>query len=543
MASSISGLSDLEKGLRKKLLLGDEIIPDRAKTFRELGAFWQHWTLHQRVCSKTGKNIISVFGPDCPYPVWHKDEWMKDATPPSGNVDLSKSFFPQLWEIFRNCPIPHNIGSGNENCEYTDDCWYSKNCYLCHSLAHCEDLRYCYRILRSKDCMYCVFCADCELCADLVNCLNCFNVKYSLNSQQCRNSAFLFDCRNCEESLFCWNLRNKKYCYFNQQLSKEEFEAKKKEWNFRSRSVYQKAIEQFQQILREKAWLKSPQIVSCEQVSGDYLEGCKNCQNCYFCTFDVEDCVDCLRTYKVKDCLMNVNCMTSELIYYSSGAQDQCYDVRFSYNLTRCRFAEYSAFCFQSEHIFGCCGLVGKKYYIFNKPYTPEQYHQKKKEIIDAMIKNGEYGQFFPGYFAAHPYEESFSSTYFPLEKETLKALGYRSRNETEKTTASYLSPSMIPDNTDMVGSEIFSQIFWDDVARRRFQISKLDMSMVQKLGIPLPWSYYARRIQENFRLMPFSGKTCKVVCAKCKQEISTSWSHEYATRVICQPCYLKEIF
>jgi hypothetical protein len=58
--------------------------------------------------------------------------------------------------------------------------------------------------------------------------------------------------------------------------------------------------------------------------------------------------------------------LRKKLAYYSSSAQDQSYDVKFGYNLTQCKFAEYSAHCFQCQNIFGCCGLVGKKYYIFN---------------------------------------------------------------------------------------------------------------------------------------------------------------------------------
>ena len=150
----------------------------------------------------------------------------------------------------------------------------------------------------------------------------------------------------------------------NEQLSKEDYEAKLKDWNLTSRKIYQRGIFDFHKILKEKAWIKCLQISNCENSTGDQLESCKNCENCYFETFEVEDCANCLRGYKTRDCLDVVSVFDSELVYYGSSVQDKCYDVKFGYNLIQCRFAQYSAHCFQCENIFGCCGLGGKKYYI-----------------------------------------------------------------------------------------------------------------------------------------------------------------------------------
>ena len=83
-----------------------------------------------------------MFSEECPYPVWHKDEWMENANPESAIYDKNKDFWGQVWEVFKNSPIAHNVGVWNENSEYNDDCWYSKNCYLCHSLLKCEDSSY-----------------------------------------------------------------------------------------------------------------------------------------------------------------------------------------------------------------------------------------------------------------------------------------------------------------------------------------------------------------------------------------------------------------
>ena len=82
--------SEQEMALRKKL--GIEGSPEYypAFSFLQLTAFWQHFALHKRIDDRTGKSIVSVFGPDCPYPVWHKDEWMQQANPPGADFDHSK---------------------------------------------------------------------------------------------------------------------------------------------------------------------------------------------------------------------------------------------------------------------------------------------------------------------------------------------------------------------------------------------------------------------------------------------------------------------
>src|SRR3989338_7980748 len=137
-------MNEIEQALYQKFNVTPPAVPTW-QIFRCLSAFWQHFALHRRTCDRTGKTIISVFDTDCPYPVWHKDEWMAHADPPTAEYDFNKSFFEQLWSLFRTCPIAHNIGTNNENCEYTDDWWYCKNCYLSHSGIHNEDVHYCYR--------------------------------------------------------------------------------------------------------------------------------------------------------------------------------------------------------------------------------------------------------------------------------------------------------------------------------------------------------------------------------------------------------------
>ncbi len=534
-------ISEQEIALRKKL--GIEGLPEVTPQirFRNLGAFWQHWNLHKRKCDFSGKSIISVFSEHCPYPVWHKDEWIKHADPPGVDFDENKEVFPQMWEFFQKSVIPHNTGTGNENCEYTDDWYYSKNGYLCHSGNKCEDTRYCYGVTSLKDCFWSTVSFDSEICADLINSTNCFESFYLFNCRNVQNSAFLYNCRNCSNCLFCFNLRNKEYCFGNQQLTKEEFEKKKAEWNFSSQKIYQKAKEYFNEMMESMAFHRAVEIDKSENTSGNHLSNCKDCVEC-FMTLKHENCVhDVFSGPNSLGTLDSLGTIGGQWCY-SSILPVYCYEAKFCFTTDHSKFVEYSAFLKNCEYCFGCCGLVGKKYHIFNKPYSEAEYFALKEKIIAHMKSTEEYGQFFPGYFAANPYEESWASFHFPLSREEQKERRFRLQENEEGKNENYASVSEIPDSSHDVSLDITQKVFWDEKAKKPFQIQKADIEFTQKLNIPLPNEFYISRIQDNFRWLFFDGSLRKTTCGKCNAEIETNWPEKYDGRILCEKCYLDTI-
>lgn len=520
-------ISDLEKSLREKLAVAPEPTMKPEYRIRHLGAFWQHWHLHSRVCDKTGKNIISPLRPDCRYPVWHKKEWVKHAQPPGAEFDFSKPFFKQAWELFQQCPIPHNLGTHSENCEYTDDWWSSKNCYLSHCGYQCEDLKYCYRVMDTKDSQFCVFTFGSELCVDLINCESCYESVYLLNCKQVQNSSFLYDCRNCQDCMFCFNLRNKQYCFGNQQLTKAEFEAKKAEWDLSNKDHYVEAKSHFSEMLKIMAWHRAAEVDRSENADGNYLMNVSNCEKCFF-TSDTEDSVNVVRSgIDIKNCLDFLsNGATAELCYQTIGCGISAYNI-----LNCCHVYNSSSFCEYSfnlercEHCFGCCGLVGKKYHIFNKPYVEKDYFEVKEKIIAHMRQTGEYGQFFPGYFSPVPYSESWSHFYWPLSENDQKKLGYWRAPKLESNTKA--------DN---------KSVFWDEVAQKPFVIQPDDVAFAEKLSVPTPYCHYSRRLQENFKWLFYNGTLRETTCAKMGKPIQTSWPVEYDGRILSEAAYLEMI-
>lgn len=520
--------------------------------FKHLSAFWHHFGLHTRKCDKTGKTIISVFDETCPYPVWHREEWMKNSEPPGAKYDPDRPFFEQLWDFWQKSPIPHNVGAGNENCEYTDDWWYCRNSYLSHSGVGNEDAHYCYRVLNLKDSEFCVFSFRSELSVDLINCTECYNLVYAINSRQCRDSAFLFDCRNVSDSLFCWNLRNKQYCIFNKQYTRQEYEIERAKYDFSSRKNYEEAKKTFYEILTTKAYWKNVDMEQCENCDGDIMNKCKNCTQCFMIS-DGEDCAYAFRGGWLKDNLLTVSTYEGELVYYSCTAQDKCYDIRFCFNLIRCKFMEYSAHCYNSEHCFGCCGLTNKKYYIFNKPYLEKEWHKKVKEIKEDLMKDHtmdtaslrsavEYGQFFPGYFAASPYEESLAGFHWPLTREQQIAEGFRTKEFFETEHPEFSSPDEIPDNVNDVDKSICQKTFWDPVYRRAFRIMPFDLEFCKARGVPLPNCFYVRRIKENFSWLFFNGTLRETTCALTGEKIMTGVPTAFDGRIVSKEAYLDQV-
>ncbi len=544
-------VSPFEKELRSRF--GFEDLPTLSVPFRfrELGAFWPQWNLHPRKCDKTGRNLISIFRPDCEYPVWEREEWIREGDPPHAEFDFTRSFFDQAWELFRQCPLPHTFQSHNENCEYTDDFYYSKNCYLCHSCNTLEDCRYCYLGTQSKNVQFCIYSQFCELGSDIVHCRNCFDVVHVSYCREVSSSSFLYDCRNCSDCMFCCNLRNKTYCFENQQLTKAQFQEKKVAWDLRSRTVMERAKKHFLKMMREIAWHRALHIDFCENSSGNYITNCKNCEDC-FISPDHEDCVhDFTSGPNARATLDSMGTIGSELSYYSVMVV-YCYQTRFSFELNECRFCDYCAYCFQCQYCFGCCGLRGKRYCIFNKQYSEAEYHQLHEKIIRYLKDTGEWGHFFPGHFAPNPYNESCSGFHFPLSASEQEELHFRNSPVLHRRSGEELDATKIPDSLQELYYETTTSLdpakvesllirsFWDEKFCRPFRITKIDIENSHRLNIALPNSYYIARMQENFRLMPFTGSLRNTTCGKSGNPIRTSWPEEYDGRILSEEEYLK---
>lgn len=134
-------------------------------------------------------------------------------------------------------------------------------------------------------------------------------------------------------------------------------------------------FEQFQELL-----LKVPRIAlfNVNPENSDYCQQAYNNRNCYLCTVvkDSEDSQYLTHTNKAKDSYdcshtqniqLSYECLDSDKLYECI----ECQGCQNSHNLSYC----YD--CIGCSDSLGCSGLRNKKYHIFNKPYSKEEYTQK----------------------------------------------------------------------------------------------------------------------------------------------------------------------
>ena len=105
-----------------------------------------------------------------------------------------------------------------------------------------------------------------------------------------------------------------------------------------------------------------------------------------------------------KDCYLEMSGYGSENVMYSNTSiftkdssdlffvnkSEQCYELLDSDNCYKVIFGRYCSDCVDSyflydcrgcQNCFGCAGLRNKKYHIFNKPYSKEEYLEKIKSL------------------------------------------------------------------------------------------------------------------------------------------------------------------
>lgn len=505
--------------------------------FRHLLAFWPHLSLHRRPSDRTNIPIISIFGPSCPFPVWHREEWLEHAEPPASEYREEVPFFENLWQCFRHSPIPHNLGLANSNSDFADDCWHSRDCYLCHKALELERCYYCYRMVSCRDCQYCVFCAFCELSRDLVNCQRCYESLSLISCRGCRESAFCFDCRDCSHCLFCWNLRNKRYCIENVQYSKDEYLQRRASYDFASRRVYETARARFATAIETSAFWRASEQQQCEDCTGSYLNEMKNAEECFF-SDKGEDLVRCFRTFETKTVLESVDVFKSELVYRSATASGFSYDIRNCVHTMNCRSLQYCMFCHNCEHCFGCCGLVGKRYHILNREYHPEEYRRRVSELQQTVERESGYGALFPPYFAANPYSESLAASYFPLSTEEQTYLGFRTSAPVETAASNAPSVAEIPDTPADASAEICHMVYRDERTGRPVRIYDFDIEFAQKVGTPLPAEFYTSRLHDNFAWLSFCGGLRDASCAETGTTVQTSLPERLDGRILCDSAY-----
>ncbi|MDA2935609.1 hypothetical protein MYX06_00100 [Patescibacteria group bacterium AH-259-L05] len=137
-------------------------------------------------------------------------------------------------------------------------------------------------------------------------------------------------------------------------------------------------FKQFKELL-----MKTPHIslLSSNIVDSEWVNQETDDKNCYLNVGGHYNQDSAYNTYELygKDCFDNFWVLHSELCYEDINCE-RCYRTLFSRECFDCQDTILSYDCRNCSNVFGCAGLRNKKYYIFNKPHSKEEYEKFLKE-------------------------------------------------------------------------------------------------------------------------------------------------------------------
>jgi hypothetical protein len=501
--------------------------------------------LYHRKCDFSGKQIISSFSVDKPFPVYENDTWWSDDWDELSygrDFDFSRPFFEQFFEL-RN-QVPRQALQQQKpmtNSDYCNCASRNKNCYLVFSTNYCEDCYYGTWVNYSKNCLDCKNILNCEICYECIWCSDSYNLRYCQDCNNCQNSLFLKNCQNCQDCFMCFNLVGKKYHIYNKAYTKEEYQDFMSKIDTGSYQVIKK-LKDYWQNFSQDLIVKEFHGTQVENCIGDYLRNCKNC----FTSFECDNCEDvryCMAINNSKNCMdYSYWGQNAEYIYECQACGYEVNNLKFC-NLcwSNCSDLTYCDQSFSSQNSFGCVSLKRKQYCILNKQYTKQEYQELVPKIIQHMKQTGEWGEFFPTSQSIYAYNETLAWEQIPLSKEEIEAKDWPYHDVYKDK--SYQGPKYnTPDNISDVTDNITTNILTSKKSTLPFKIIPQELKFYKDNKIPIPRltpdeRHFIRHSKVNLR------KLYNRTCANCQTPIQTTYSPDRPETVYCESCYLKTVY
>ena len=508
---------------------------------------WQNMSnLYHRTCNATSKKIISNFSSDKKYNIYEQKFWWSDKWDFQDfwqDFDFSKWFFKQWWNLLKNAPIPclFTEFAKDENSAFTNFAGYDKNCYLVFHADFNEDCYFATWLKNSKNAVDSLNVFDTENSYQCIDCKDSFDIKYCQDVYNCSKSWFLRNCTWCKNCFWSMNLENKEYYLFNENVWKEKYEKFISEFESGKYNIMElahKKMEEFQ----KKQIHKSVYSQRNENCEWDHLFDC----------FEVSESFDVKESRNMKFCERIYNWPNSDCydvdqfwakisrIYETSVVWLNCENVKFcitSYNVIN---VSYSAFCFNCEECFWCVWLKSQKYCIFNKQYSKEDYFILKEKIIEKMKKTWEYWEFFPKELSPWGYNETVANEYYFLEKEEILNLGFKYKEDEEKTLYSW-PKYFIENDIKNVENDILKNILECKCCEKNYRIVWPELTFYKKQNLPIPRNCPNCRHLERMKLRN-PRKLFDRNCDKCEKEIKSTFDKNREEKIYCEECYLEEI-
>ena len=545
----------------KKLLIPPPTLCPDCRQQRRLS--WRNErNLCRRTCDLCKKEVVSIYRPPTPFPVycnecWWGDTW--DALHSGKNFDFSRPFFEQFKKLQNEVPRNALYKKNAINSDYCNHSLDLKNCYLGVCVGGgSENVYYSKWIIKSRDICDSYQLVDSELCFGSLYSNACYNCIVSIRSEDCRDCAFLYNCQGCSDCFCCWNLRHKQYCYRNKQLTKKEYQQLRAVRNLGSAKQFQAEHTEFLDCIITQAIRQAIFMRACEESTGDFLVRCNNVHN----SFDVENAQDCRYCYGsegLRDCY--------DINEAAFGCTLQCdcqsCDAGNSTLFSHTSYYNSDMLCSDSCHsctsIFGCIGMRNAHCCILNRQYTKKDYESLIPKIVEHMRKTpyqspanagsgtgqaGEWGEFFPVSMSPFVYNETVASEYFPLPKKEVLSRGWKWQDQTDEIpeVSKIIPAEKLPDSIDDIPDDILHWAIKCETTRRPFRIIKQELDLYRTMRLPIPHLHPDERHRRRMALRN-PRKLWQRKCTKCGKEIRTTYSLERPETVYCEECYLKEVY
>ena len=530
---------------------------------------WRNdYNFYNRQCGLCDRNIISIYSPDKPVPIYCNKCWRSDKWGPKvygQEINFSKPFFAQFRELLNRVPALAILNDNNiasVGCEYTNYFALGKNCYLTMNSWKVENCFYCYYMVDAKDMVdvMTVF-SNGRNIYDSISVEESNSCKYIFNSKLLIDCAFCYDCRGCTDCFLSVGLRHKKYYVKNKPRSKEEYEKILASYKLDTWSGMQKAKKEFAEFIINFP-RRPANFNNCVNCTGNYLVNSKNAISC-FNAIRVENSKFFENGDTIKD---SYDC-------HSGGEQELCceginpdnsYGTHFTSYCHKDRNVLYSNSCQTSEELFGCVGLKNAKYCIFNKQYDEKTYYELKAKLIDQMKKRGEWGEFFPIELSTFGYNETLAQDGYPLVKEEALAKGYQWQDKLQFTTGKEtIKPGEIPESINDVSDSITKEILICNQCSRNYKILEGELLFYRVNKIPIPRECFFCRLKDRLEMrnpVKLWHRRCQCAGLKsengvyqntishqhgsshCPNEFETSYAPERKEIVYCESCYNSEV-
>lgn len=178
-----------------------------------------------------------------------------------------------------------------------------------------------------------------------------------------------------------------------------------------------------------------------------------------------------------------------------------------------------------------------------------EKIIKQMKEIpfVDKRGIKYYFGEFFPEVFSDFAYNETIANYHFPLSQEEATSKGYTWKEKEKADYKTTLKPQDLPQTIEEVSDSILNEVIECEEKDSKestgaFRITANELSFYRKMNLPLPRACFNIRYWRRMDKRP-GLELSKRNCTKCRIEVETVYTNDYAPILYCESCYQKEVY